>query len=634
MNRCLLTLIILFTLIICPTQAGEVDIEEFGGEEPPTAFGTYQDYYEVVGEGHIHSVYSGTPSTVSDCAQKAYEQGLDWIFITDYNTVAAKDNCTQETNSTFITGLGEEVATGTNEVIAWGIDSLVDWNTDANYTVGDIIDDIHVQGGLAYIPHPFAPDEDDNYDYFDVYEDFDAISIYHGYGGFNDNAISTEMDGDALRKWDEYLTNGIRKTAVGESDCKDADNTPDYGDLFNMRGAIGYPRNYIYAKEFSERGIIEAVRNGRCYVTDGPTMNFTIDGFIMGETIYSDTASSLNIAISGNAVEASDVRIISNGAVIYTESVTSGPFSVSYDHLASSDAYFRAEIRTFNGDIFNGETNISFANPVYFDLDPYEEQPFPPTNLTIKLSGDDIVLNWSSSNSSDVVHYDIFKSTRLDDFDFTYPYASTSKTNWSDLGAGEGDINNYYYIVRSIDTAHYNDSNMIAAAKYTHALNKGWNMISTPLILSNTTIVDALRTINDTLIIAQYYDILDSNDPWKDTLIGDFDKINNSMAFWLYLESSDFLFTCGIVPNSTSIPLYSGWNLVGYPSFRNQSLLNTLNGVSWKAVQFYESSNISKSLWMHNNSAKPSLMNDIIEMKTGQGYWIYVTDDSTLIVYV
>ncbi len=620
-------------LFIWPTEAGNIEIKELEGEGPQQTLGSYEDFIEIVGEGHMHSVYSGGTSSVHEIAQKAYERDLDWIFITDYNTIAAKENCTQETNATFICGLGEEVTTGTNEIIAWGIDSLVDWNTDANYTVGDIIDDIHFQGGLAYIPHPFAPEEDDNYDYFGVYDDFDGMSIYHGYGGFNDNAMSTAMDGDALRKWDDYLSNGVRKTALGESDCKDADNTPDYGDLFNMRGAIGYPRNYIYAREFSIRGIIEAVRHGRTYVTDGPTLNFTIDGHIMGETIYSDTSELLDITIVGNAVEPSDVRIISDGAVIHSESVSSGPFSVSHGYTANADSYFRVEIRTFNGDLFTGETNIAFSNPIYFDRNPYEEPPEPPTNLTAWVSGTDITLNWSGSSSSDVMHYNIYKSSTLDGFDFTYPYALTSKTSWIDKGAGDGDLNNYYYIVRAVDEKLYNDTNMAKVGKYVSSLNTGWNLISTPLEMSKTLIDEVLQTVNETCEIAQYYNAQDDEDPWKDSITGDLTDINNTMAFWLYLNSSDYLITAGRIPNSTSINLHSGWNLVGYPSFTNRSLDEALSGIPWGKVQFYDSWDMN-DYWKHNYTGKPDQMNDLNEIKTGGGYWLFVSADCTWTVFM
>ncbi|UCE75071.1 MAG: CehA/McbA family metallohydrolase, partial [Methanomassiliicoccales archaeon] len=426
------------------------------------------------------------------------------------------------------------------------------------------------------------------------------------------------------RKWDDLLNLGIRKTAVGESDCKNADNTPDGGDLFNMRGAIGYPRNYIYAREFSIRGIIEAVRYGRSYVTDGPTMNFTVSSYIMGETIYSQIPRQLFINISGNAVENSDVRIISNDALIHSQSVGPGAFSISHSHMTSGDAYFRVEIRTFNGDLFTGETNIAFSNPVYFDITPYEDIPNPPKDLEAWIQGNDIVLNWTASNSSDVVHYYIYKSPTLNSFDFTYPHAQTSKTSWTDTGAGDGDINDYYYIVRAVDEKLYNDTNTITAAKHVQPLNKGWNLVSTPLKLSRITPGDVLQTVNDTCEIAQFYDPSDVADSWKDTELGDLTHINNTMGIWLYVNATDYLITAGTVPKTTVIFLRTGWNLVGYPSYTSQTPTDALGGIFWDAAQTYDSKG---DFWTHSCPKKSGIFNDLKEMNQGSGYWIHATQD-------
>jgi hypothetical protein len=401
-----------------------------------------------------------------------------------------------------------------------------------------------------------------------------------------------------------------------------------------MRGAIGYPRNYIYAKEFSVRGIIEAVRSGRVYVTDGPIMNFTIDGHIMGETIYSDSSMLLNINISGVAMESSDIRIIKNGTLIHSQSVSAGPFSVSYGYTADSDAYFRAEVRTFNGDLFTGETNLSFSNPIYFDLSPYEEIPLPPSNLKAWVNGTDIVLNWTSSPSVDVMHYNIYRSKTQEGFDFTYPHALTSKTTWRDRGAGDGDTNEYYYIVRAVDKALYNDTNQVKAAKFVKQVNIGWNMVSIPLIMSKINPREVLQTVNDSLRNALLYDSFDKIDQWKSTMAGDLTNINNTMGFWVYVNSSDYLIAAGVVADVTVIPLNTGWNFVGYPSYTNLTLTQALSGVNWQSVQFYRSEDVQGDFWKHNATNKPDTLNDLKMLRRGEGYWLYVIQEGNWTVFL
>jgi len=42
---------------------------------------------EYVGAIHIHSVYSDGTGNIEDIAQAAYETGLDFIMMTDHNTL-------------------------------------------------------------------------------------------------------------------------------------------------------------------------------------------------------------------------------------------------------------------------------------------------------------------------------------------------------------------------------------------------------------------------------------------------------------------------------------------------------------------------------------------------------------------
>jgi hypothetical protein len=139
--------------------------------------------------------------------------------------------------------------------------------------------------------------------------------------------------------------------------------------------------------------------------------------------------------------------------------------------------------------------------------------------------------------------------------------------------------------------------------------------------------------VNDTCKIAFYYDASDGTNPWKDTRTGDLMKINNTMALWFYLTSSDQFVTAGRVPVSTDIPLYEGWNFVGFPSFSNSTLDDALNPVNWEAIRSFEAGDPKMDYWKHNYTEKPDHMKDPFEMKTGYGYWILVAEESTWTVF-
>jgi len=577
------------------------------------------DFEIAIGDGHTHTNHSTGKTTVAQNVAKAKERGLNWIAITDHRTISPKAECNAETSGDFICVVSEEVSTAGGHILAWGIDKFVNWGLSPTYTMGDVFENIRKQGGLAVVAHPFAPDPDD-YDYWGTYDGFDAIEIYHGYAGFNNVPLSTDMDGQALVKWEEYLNNGWRKTAVGDSDCHNASNTPDGGDLFNKRGAIGYPRNIIYVKEFSLRGIFEAVRSGRLYITDGPELNFSINDRILGETIYADASTTLTINVSGVALESSDLNVIRNGTQIYSQTVSSGPFSYSFNYLATDDSWFRAEIR--NPTFPMGEINVAFSNPIYFDLTPYEEPPLPPTNLQAALSGSDVNITWDPSPSSDVELYNIFRSNAFDGFNFDFPIAQTNKTMWTDKNAGLGNGESYFYIVRAVDKTRLTDSNTNKAAKLVMPLDAGIYLVSIPIALSNTSLSSVLQTLKHD--VAWHYDKFDLADPWKSynplKQFNDLTAINLTMAFWISVTESSNITVAGTVPSATNIFLKKGWNLVGYPSFIERNVSEALSGVIYERIEGYDAMLPPQYL---------GFLSDTDLMSPCYGYWIKVASDTT-----
>jgi hypothetical protein len=558
---------------------------------------------------------------VAENVAKARQQGLNWLAITDHRTVAPKMECESETSADFVCVLGEEVSTTGGHVLSWGIERYVDWTLSPAHTMSDVYEEIHVQGGLAVVAHPFAPDPDD-YDFWGVHESFDAIEVYHGYAGFNDFPLSTDMDGQALSKWEDYLNLGWRKTAVGDSDCHNASNVPDGGDITKRWGAIGYPKNVVYVKELTLRGILEGVRKGRLYITDGPELNFTIDDRIMGETIREAGSPTLTINVSGYAPESSNLNVIRNGSQIYSQVVGPGAFSHSFVDSPASDSWYRAEIR--NPAIINGEINVAFTNPIFIDLAPFEEPPQPPTNLTAHLDGNDVVLSWDPSSSPDVEFYGIFRSNTIDNFEFDFPVAHTTNTSWADIGKGIGNGQNYFYVVRAIDRTRLNDSNTEKIAKVVMPFEAGMHLASIPIIASNASLDQVLKTL--TYNIVWIYNNTDAQDPWKShnplrtaNDLANTSTINRTIGFWVQATARSNITVAGKVPSSTDIHLREGWNLVGYPSHSEKAVSDALSGIPYERIEGYDPSTIQRV----------RLMSDTDLMRPGYGYWIKVSADAT-----
>ncbi|MCK4266445.1 MAG: hypothetical protein KAX31_04130, partial [Thermoplasmata archaeon] len=155
-------------------------------------------------------------------------------------------------------------------------------------------------------------------------------------------------------------------------------------------------------------------------------------------------------------------------------------------------------------------------------------------------------------------------------------------------------------------------------------LNAGWNLISFPLELSNTSVTSVLSTIDGLWDYVQYYDATDANDHWKTyatfkpPVLNDLSDLNNTMGFWLHMLSAATLTVYGIPPSSTNITLYVGWNLVGYPTFNTTTTVSdALAGTGYDGVEGF-------------NASAPYLISplpDTYVMTPGEGYWVHVPSD-------
>jgi hypothetical protein len=191
-----------------------------------------------------------------------------------------------------------------------------------------------------------------------------------------------------------------------------------------------------------------------------------------------------------------------------------------------------------------------------------------------------------------------------------------SALNDSEFGVTFSDIDSYRIIYIDLGTI----------SDFQVPLLQGWNMISVPLNQSDTTLGKVLDSIGGNYKSVQWYDITDLGDLWKHNLVGkpignDLSEINHKMGIWIYMNLADTLYVQGELSAVTDIQLYTGWNLVGYPSLKTRTVVDALSSIAGKydAVWSYNASD-SSDPW------KSELDGDLTDMSPGSGYWIYVTE--------
>jgi parallel beta-helix repeat protein len=153
----------------------------------------------------------------------------------------------------------------------------------------------------------------------------------------------------------------------------------------------------------------------------------------------------------------------------------------------------------------------------------------------------------------------------------------------------------------------------------------GWNLISVPLIQSDTNLGAVLSSINNSYNSVWAYNISDSYDHWKHyhtsmpAKMNDLGNIDHTMGFWIYItEPGGVLFNySGTQPTENqTIELYTGWNLVGYPSKSNKLRDDALGDLTF-------GDDIYKIKWYNAPLGRIEEVTVKDHLKIGQGYWVY-----------
>jgi len=579
---------------------------------------SYGSFLASRGDTHLHSLNSDGATNISVIADVARQRGLDWVVITDHDEVPRAGECEAETDASFLCIKGQEITTLGGHVTALGIPANITtpW---ANYTMGEAMEATYAQGGLAFVAHPFEDSAASDYEYFGVYENYTGLEIYHGYAGWNQNALSSDMDQLAVQKWDQLLNAGRRIVGIGASDSHNANDAWDQGDLFTRRGAVGYPRNVAYLREFSERGVLEALERGRLYVTDGPELLFTLGGAIPGDEVQAAAGSPLAVILDGVANVSSTVRLIANGTVVYSQAVAAGTFNLSTSYTPGQDSWIRAEVRSFNGNLLKGETYLAFSDPVFIDVPPYDAPPSPPTNLSAVIEGDSVVLRWDPPPDADLDHYAVYLAPSPSTFDLTWRTARPRATTWRHVGAAV-DGGTYYYQVRSVDDSGHEGTSAELAVKMAFPVVPGPNLLSLPIPVLNASVASVLQTVSHDTV--RRHDATLAS-PWKaayGTRPGPLAVIPTGSAFWVNATAAGTYAIAGTVPPSVTVLLKAGWNLVSYASHTPRSIAAALAGIPWTRVEVFDPGTPPYRL---RAAASPDLL------APGAGLWVHVTADAS-----
>jgi predicted metal-dependent phosphoesterase TrpH len=102
---------------------------------------------------HLHTAASGDAwTTLEQVAERAAQERLDVVCITDHNVTAAAAEAAGRDLGVRIV-IGEEIRTSAGEVIGLFLTERIPYVLP----LAEVVSRIRGQGGLVYVPHPFDP---------------------------------------------------------------------------------------------------------------------------------------------------------------------------------------------------------------------------------------------------------------------------------------------------------------------------------------------------------------------------------------------------------------------------------------------------------------------------------------------
>jgi hypothetical protein len=161
-------------------------------------------------------------------------------------------------------------------------------------------------------------------------------------------------------------------------------------------------------------------------------------------------------------------------------------------------------------------------------------------------------------------------------------------------------------------------------------------MLSLPLIAPDTPIEDVLGPIATLYETARVFD--PTTQDWKRYVSpasgipafgNTLQTVGPTDGLWLCGTQAGTLTISGTYPDTATINLVAGWNLIGFPVATTRDLETLLAPIDghYTLVRTYDH---TTGAWKKYSATGPAFGNDLHQIEPGAAYWIEVNQDTTL----
>lgn len=337
------TIAYVFDIDISTEPLTEPATRRVKGSTAPRGAGWYR------GDLHGHTLHSDGRWDVPDLAGYARDHHLDFVTLSDHNTVSGLAQLDSLAADDLLTIGGMELTTYYGHALALGVRDWVEWRVgvDGN-TMPALAERVMRAGGVFVIAHPMSVGDPlctgCDWGYPDMMPgNARCVEVWN-------SAWDTDRQNErALQLWYRWLNQGYRMVATRGSDI----HAPlDYDDVaFNV----------VYARELSESALLDAVKQGHLYISAAPRLDFHAedDGgatAMMGDLI---SGQSVSVKLDWDGCRLGErLRLIVDGRV-FDETGIAEQGQRDWTLTANSARWCLAEIRAISGDL------SAVTNPIF-----------------------------------------------------------------------------------------------------------------------------------------------------------------------------------------------------------------------------------------------------------------------------
>ena len=287
------------------------------------------------GDLHCHSHHSEATGTLADLCGAARAQGLDFLVVTEHNTISHHRLLGEFHTPEFLPIPGEEITTYHGHANVWGADGWVDFRCQSDADLARVIGMAHAAGGLFSVNHPKT---DGPPWHFDTLAGIDCLEVWQG-PWFLSNYQS-------LALWDNLLRSGQRVVGVGGSDQHQpaASEPPSWH-------RVGQPTTWVYAEALERRAILGGIKAGHVAISAGPEgpqleMWARTEGrkAMMGDTLLAAAQQPVEVTVRVRGASGLVLRLVGPKGILAEAPIPGADFTFAHTLASRVSTYVRAEV--------------------------------------------------------------------------------------------------------------------------------------------------------------------------------------------------------------------------------------------------------------------------------------------------